>query len=55
MREKIRIVSSEGTGCAYYTTKNKKTATGKLELKKYDWKLRRHVMFVETKMPSPKK
>ena len=54
-REVIRIVSSEGTGYAYYTTKNKKTMTDKLKMRKFDPVLRRHVEFVEAKMPNPKK
>ena len=43
------------TGTTYYTTKNKRTMTGKLELKKYDPRIRKHVLFVEAKMPNPKK
>ena len=35
-REKIRLVSSAGTGHFYTTDKNKKTMTGKMEIKKYD-------------------
>lgn len=52
MREKIRIVSSAGTGYAYYTKKNKRKMPDKLKLKKYDPVLRQHVEFVEQKMPS---
>ena len=52
MREIIRIVSSAGTGEAYYTKKNKRTMTDKLQLMKYDRKLRKKVLFVEQKMPS---
>ena len=55
MREVIRLVSSENTGSTYYTTKNKKSAKEKLELKKFDKRLRKVVLFVEKKMPSPKK
>ena len=51
MRENIRLVSSEGTGFTYYTTKNKRTQTNKLEMKKYDPKVRKHVVFKEAKMP----
>jgi large subunit ribosomal protein L33 len=51
MRENIRLVSSEGTGFTYYTTKNKRTQTNKLEMKKYDPKARKHVVFKEAKMP----
>ncbi len=55
VRDKIRLVSSAGTGYTYYTTKNKRTKPGKLTLKKYDPRARKHVDFVEAKMPSPKK
>lgn len=51
MRDNIRLVSSAGTGFTYYTTKNKRTQTGKLELKKYDPVVRKHVVFKEAKMP----
>ena len=50
MRENIRLVSSAGTGFTYYTTKNKRTQTNKLEMKKYDPKVRKHVEFVEEKL-----
>ncbi len=50
MREKIKLVSSAGTGYFYTTTKNKKLGREKLKLKKYDPKVRRHVEFVEEKM-----
>jgi large subunit ribosomal protein L33 len=50
MREKIKLVSSAGTGYFYTTTKNKKLGTGKLRLKKYDPKIRQHVEFVEDKL-----
>ena len=52
MREIIRIESTAGTGYNYYTTRNKKKQTDKLELKKYDPIARKHVLFVEKKMPS---
>lgn len=51
MRDNIRLVSSAGTGFTYYTTKNKRTQTTKLELKKYDPVVRKHVIFKEQKMP----
>ena len=50
MREKIKLVSTAGTGYFYTTTKNKRTSTGKLQMKKYDAKIRKHVMFKETKL-----
>jgi large subunit ribosomal protein L33 len=55
MRERVRLMSSAGTGYAYYATRNKKTSTEKLRLKKYDPKARKHVEFVEGKMPSHSK
>ncbi len=55
MREMIRLVSSAGTGTTYYTTKNKRTTTEKLQFRKYDPVVRRHVIFNEAKMPNPKK
>ena len=55
MREKIRLVSSAGTGFAYYSTKNKSRTADKLQKKKYDPKARKHVLFIEGKMPSHSK
>ena len=51
MRENIRLLSSAGTGYSYYTKKNKRTQTNKLEVKKYDPVVRKHVAFKEAKMP----
>ena len=50
MRDKIKLVSSEGTGHYYTTTKNKRTMPEKLEMKKYDPVVRRHVMYKEAKI-----
>jgi len=50
VREKIRLNSSAGTGHFYTTTKNKKTMTGKMEVKKYDPVARKHVMYKEGKI-----
>jgi large subunit ribosomal protein L33 len=50
MREKIKLESSAGTGHFYTTTKNKKTKTEKLELKKFDPVVRKHVIYKETKL-----
>ena len=55
VRDKIRLVSSAGTGYTYYTTKNKRTKPDKIKLMKYDPRARKHVEFVEAKMPNPKK
>lgn len=49
-REKIRLNSSAGTGHFYTTTKNKKTMTGKMEIKKFDPVARKHVMYKEGKI-----
>ena len=49
-REKIRLVSSAGTGHFYTTDKNKKTMTGKFEIKKFDPVVRKHVMYKEGKI-----
>ncbi len=50
MREKIKLESQEGDGHFYTTTKNKKSTTNKLLIKKFNPKLRRHVMYKETKL-----
>ncbi|MDG9729976.1 50S ribosomal protein L33 [Ignatzschineria sp. RMDPL8A] len=50
MREKIKLVSSAGTGHFYTTTKNKRTMTEKLELKKYDPTIRKHVLYTEARL-----
>ena len=55
MREIIHLVSSGGTGYFYTTTKNKQLMPDKLKLKKFDPKLRKHVLFVEDKKPGGKK
>jgi large subunit ribosomal protein L33 len=47
MREKIKLESSAGTGHFYTTTKNKRTMPDKLEIKKYDPKARKHVLYKE--------
>ncbi|HMF29311.1 MAG TPA: 50S ribosomal protein L33 [Candidatus Cybelea sp.] len=50
MREKIKMVSSAGTGHYYTTDKNKRTMSEKLELKKYDPVARKHVIYREGKI-----
>ncbi len=50
MRDKIKLVSSAGTGHFYTTTKNKRITKGKMEIKKYDPKVRKHVMYKEAKI-----
>lgn len=50
VREKIKLVSSAGTGHYYTTSKNKRTMTAKLEVKKYDPVVRKHVLYKEAKI-----
>lgn len=50
VREKIKLVSSAGTGHFYTTTKNKRTMPEKLELRKYDPVIRQHVIYKEAKI-----
>lgn len=47
-REPIRLKSTESHEC-YWTVKNKRNTTERIELKKYDSTLRRHVIFKEAK------
>jgi len=49
-RDKIRLVSSAGTGHFYTTDKNKKNTPHKLEFRKYDPVVRKHVMYKEAKI-----
>jgi large subunit ribosomal protein L33 len=46
----IKLVSSAETGYFYVTKKNVRNSTGKLELKKYDPVVRKHVVFREAKI-----
>ena len=50
MREKIKLLSSAKTGHFYTTTKNKRNAGEKLEMKKYDPVVRKHVSYKESKI-----
>ena len=50
MRDKIKLVSSAGTGFFYTTDKNKRNMPGKMEIKKYNPVVRKHVMFKEAKI-----
>jgi large subunit ribosomal protein L33 len=50
VRDIIKLVSSAGTGYCYYTTKNKRTMTEKMQIKKYDPIARKHVVFTEGKI-----
>lgn len=50
MREKIKLVSTADTGFFYTTYKNKRNTPDKLEMKKYDPVVRKHVTFKESKI-----
>ena len=50
MREKIKLESTAGSGHFYTTTKNKKTMPDKMEIKKYDPVVRKHVIYKEAKI-----
>ena len=48
--QKIKLISTAGTGFFYVTKKNPRTSTEKLVFKKYDPVVRNHVEFKETKI-----
>ncbi|OUS27305.1 50S ribosomal protein L33 [Gammaproteobacteria bacterium 45_16_T64] len=50
MRDKIKLVSTAGTGYYYTTDKNKRTMPEKMAIKKYDPVVRKHVEFKEAKI-----
>jgi large subunit ribosomal protein L33 len=50
MRDKIKLVSSAGTGHFYTTSKNKRLHPEKLEVKKFDPRARKHVTYKEAKI-----
>ncbi|MDV7104189.1 50S ribosomal protein L33 [Vibrio sp. TH_r3] len=50
IREKIKLVSSAGTGHFYTTDKNKRNMPSKFEIKKFDPVVRKHVMYKEAKI-----
>lgn len=47
-REQVKMKSPE-SGHHYYTKKNKSNTPARMELRKYDPTLRKHVVFKETK------
>lgn len=49
-REKVRMVSSAGTGHFYTTDKNKRNTPDKMEFMKYDPVVRKHVAYKEAKI-----
>jgi large subunit ribosomal protein L33 len=48
-RQTIILESSAGTGYRYSTKKNKRNHPNRVEFKKYDPVVRKHVVFKETK------
>ncbi len=46
----IKMESTAGTGYFYVAKKNPRTMTAKLEKRKYDPVVRKHVIFKETKI-----
>ncbi len=46
----VKMVSTADTGFFYVTKKNPRTQTEKLEMRKYDPVVRKHVPFKESKM-----
>jgi large subunit ribosomal protein L33 len=48
--QKIKLLSTAGTGFFYVTKKNPRTSTEKIVFKKYDPVVRKHVEFKETKI-----
>ncbi|CAK9180897.1 unnamed protein product [Ilex paraguariensis] len=46
----IRLVSAAGTGFFYVKRKNPRRIPTKLEFRKYDPRVNRHVLFTEAKM-----
>ena len=49
MREKVKLLSTAGTGHFYVTMKNKRNNPDRMVMRKYDPMVKRHVEFRETK------
>ncbi len=47
---KIKLLSTADTGFFYVTSKNSRTMTDKMTMRKYDPVVRKHVEFKETKI-----
>ena len=50
MRDLIKLVSTAGTGHYYTTSKNKRNMPDKMEIKKFDPVVRKHVIYKEAKI-----
>jgi large subunit ribosomal protein L33 len=48
MREKVKLLSTAGTGHFYVATKNKRLHPDKMNVKKYDPVVRKHVDYKES-------
>ncbi len=48
-QEQIVVLKNKATGSRYYTRKNSKNTTDKIELKKFDPKTRKVETFIEVK------
>lgn len=46
-RQAIKLRSTAGTGYVYMTNKNRRNTPGRLDIRKYDPVVRRHVVFRE--------
>lgn len=46
----VKMVSTADTGYFYVTKKNSRTMTDKMEFRKYDPVVRKHVLFKESRM-----
>lgn len=53
-QDQLIPIVNKATGQVYFTRKNKKKVERKIELKKYDKKLRKRVVFNEVKFPLKK-
>ncbi|WWO96987.1 MAG: 50S ribosomal protein L33 [Candidatus Dasytiphilus stammeri] len=49
-RVTIKLISSAHTGHFYTTTRNKKNNSAKIQLRKFDPKIRQHVLYKEGKI-----
>jgi large subunit ribosomal protein L33 len=50
MREKVKLLSSAGTGHFYVATKNTRLHPDTMEVKNYDPVVRKHVAYKESKI-----
>ena len=50
MREKVKLLSTAQTGHFYVTTKNKRLHPDKMEIRKFDPVVRKHVAYKEAKI-----